>query len=163
LAFIFFPKARNRDIYGTKKKEGSSLHEKKAREFDDPTILVADESEEFRDNLIRELQARGYNCLIAEDGKQASYGYLEKMPDIAVLGIDIGKKGDGMLAAMEILSKRSEAEVIILTNENSTITKNEECIGIEFFISKNNSLQKIVNSICAVWNLKKSSCRLIAR
>ena len=128
-----------------------------------PSVLIAVESILFADALSRSLTARGLNCLVAEDGKYAFTMFLERRPDIAVLSFGITKKEDGFDAAKAILKSSSKAEIVILTDSNSEISKTTEQSGVEIFIDKHTSLSKIEEAICALANLKRSTCNVVSR
>lgn len=127
------------------------------------TVLIAVESSEFAAALSRALGARNFSCVVAEDGRKASSMFFERRPDVAVLSFGITGREDGIEAAKEILLARSKTEVVILTDSNSKVTNEVEQCGVELFIDKHTNFLRIINSICAVSNLKKSTCNLVAR
>jgi DNA-binding response OmpR family regulator len=136
---------------------------KKDNQAGSATILIAVESLEFADALSRALGERDFSCIVADSGKKAFSLFLERRPDVVLLSFNIRGKEDGIEAAREILGASSRTKVVILTDSNSKVTDTAEHIGIELFMSKDTSLPRMLNSICAVSNLKKLTCSLIAR
>jgi DNA-binding response OmpR family regulator len=127
------------------------------------TVLIAVESLEFADALSRALGETDFSCVVADSGKKAFSLFLERRPDVVVLSSDIIEEEDGIEAAREILRASSRTEVVILTDSKSKVTDIAERIGVEIFINKDTSLPRIVNSISAVSNLKKPTCKLVAQ
>lgn len=127
------------------------------------TVLIAVESPEFAAALSHALSARDFSCIVAEDGRKASSMFFERRPDVVVLSFGITGEEDGIETAKEILLARSKTEVVILTDSNSKVTDKAEQCGVELFIDKRTNFLRIEDSICAVSNLKKSTCNLIAR
>ena len=126
-------------------------------------VLIADESPELAKTLSDALCAQGFDCIIAKDESDTLSRFFENMPDVVVLGFSIVKEGDGIRAAKEILANKPLTEILVLTDKRSRITKKEEQLGIELFISREAGLQTIASTVCAIRDLKKSACRLIAK
>jgi DNA-binding response OmpR family regulator len=124
---------------------------------------MADQSAELLNLLSATLSSKCFECLVTKDGKDAFFKCLETGASIVILGFGIAEDADGIKAAREILLNRPRTEVIILVNKKSKITKKEESIGVELFIERSTNLEKIVNAICGLCNLRKSPSNLVAR
>lgn len=127
------------------------------------TVLVADKNKHFTSMLSHSLRARDFDCVVADSRKSIVSIFAERKPRIVVLSFGIEKEKDGMDAAKDILNISSRTAVIVLTDADSKVGDRIERLGVEIFMPKDSGFSKIVNSICAVSNLRKSSCDLVAR
>jgi len=90
------------------KVQGAKMEEAKGM------ILIVDDEEPITNALSRKLQAEGYNCVIAADGKEA----LKKafMQDFALVLLDIKMPG---MSGMEVLSRMAtdypDTSVVMIT------------------------------------------------
>lgn len=131
-------------------------------EYNKPCILVADENSEFTETLSKGLTKRGYSCYVTENKREVLSMFLLKRPVVTVLGLNIQEKEDGIKAASDILRTSSRAEIVVLTDSISEVTKTEK-IGVELFVRKDAGLAKIINAICVASNLRKPSCKLVSK
>ncbi len=147
---------------GTGAHSGSTIRGSTKRGVN-PTVLIADKSPEFALMLSHLLRKKDFDCTITYDRKSIFSIFLEKRPKIVTLSFGLEKERDGLDAAKDILNISSKTEVVILTDANSRINERAERLGVEIFLAKNAGFSMIVNSICALSNLKKSACDLVAR
>jgi DNA-binding NtrC family response regulator len=118
-------------------------------------IIIYDLDKEFVNSLSRDINLRGIDCVIVNSPKEAMAKALERMPEAVILGRDIGKKENGLQIGKAILSHTARTKIVILTDDPTNISKKDEKIGIELFIDLKIDLGKIVNSICALCELRK--------
>ncbi len=77
------------------------------------TVLVAEDSDDFRELLTVFLSGRGYEVLAARDGREAVAFALRHRPALVLM--DVGLPGfDGLSAAREIRGSLTTAEAAIL-------------------------------------------------
>ena len=131
-------------------------------EYSKPCILVADENSAFTGALSKGLVQRGFSCYVTENKSEVFSLFLLKRPVVTVLGFNVRERDDGIRAATDILRTSSRAEIIVLTNSISEVTKTEK-IGVELFVRRDLGLTKIINAVCVVSNLKKPTCKLVSK
>lgn len=101
-------------------------------------VLVADDDPDLRDLLILELQHKGFEVLVAEDGKQAIETLSREKADLVVMDIMMPNI-DGYHAANEICSRLgADAPKIILMTSRDT----EKEKGVALMSGANAFLQK---------------------
>ena len=143
-------------------QSGSAMRQSEKRGLN-ATVLIADRSPEYALMLSHFLREKKFDCIITYDRKSIFSIFLEKRPKIVVLSFGIEKEKDGLEAAKDILNVSSRTRVVILTDTNSRVSESAERLGVEIFLTKDTDFSKVVNSICAVSDLKKPACDLVAR
>jgi two-component system, response regulator, stage 0 sporulation protein F len=76
------------------------------------TILVADDDRSLRRLYKAELEAEGYNIILAENGLQATRMIEEENPDLVVLDIRMPQV-DGLEAMAKILRQNRRVPIIL--------------------------------------------------
>lgn len=127
-----------------------------------PTVLIAEEDSRFAKALSQGLRAKGFKCTITNDKKEAFPLFLVKRPNVTLLSFHEKEKPDGIKVATDILRTSSRAEIVILADSDSKAVQMEG-IGVELFVRRDEPVNKIVDSIGAVSNLKRPTCNLVAK
>lgn len=91
---------------------------------DKPTVLVVDDEQRFRENLVKLLRAHGYKAMGACDGRQALAQLGAGPADVVLLDIKMPDMG-GLEALAQIKSKYPPVEVIMLSGHASVDTARE--------------------------------------
>ena len=110
-------------------------------------ILLVDDSSFTRDRLAMLLTEVGHNVYHAGNGKQAIEKYLEILPDLVFMDINMPEI-DGLIATQEILKTDPLAKVIILSavGQKEMILKAIET-GAIYFIVKPFDQNKILEAV----------------
>jgi len=100
------------------------------------TILLVDDEESIRSGVTRKLQAEGYNCVTAANGKKA----LKKaaMQDFALVLLDIRMPGaSGMEVLPQLIADHPDTGVIMITAVGDTQTAVEAMkLGAYDYVTK---------------------------
>jgi two-component system, chemotaxis family, chemotaxis protein CheY len=113
--------------------------------------MVVDDSDAIK-MVLKDILKIGNHELVAEasNGIEAVQKYIETNPDIMLLDMAMPKM-DGLSALKEIISKRPDAKVIMITaSDNQNTIK--ECItsGAIAYILKPFNFQDVLNTIAEV-------------
>lgn len=103
-------------------------------------ILIVEDSAMMRKIIAKVIKEAGHEVVgEANDGMEAIKMYEECKPDMVTM--DITMRGmDGLSAAKEILTKDSNARILILSNMNEDKYRDEvEAIGALGLVNKHNS------------------------
>lgn len=98
------------------------------------TILIAEDSDDFRRMLTAFLGARGYEVVCAETGEEAVEAARARRPDLVLMDLGLPEM-DGLSAAREIRSIRPAwgVQILVLSAYDSTEFRAEAleagCIG----------------------------------
>ena len=108
--------------------------------------LVVDDDDRFREQLVKGLQKRGLEVFAASGAEQA-YG-LATDNDVDRALVDLSMPGDsGLVVTRELLKKRPELEIVILTAYSSIATALEAIrIGAINYIQKPATLAEILHA-----------------
>lgn len=86
-----------------------------------PTVLLVDDEDTFRQATARQLTLRGYRVLDVDNGRDAIKIVRHENPEVVVL--DLKMPGmDGLQTLREIKKIRAEVQVVMLTGFGSTET-----------------------------------------
>ena len=86
-----------------------------------PTVLLVDDEDTFRQAIARQLTLRGYRVLDVDNGRDAIKVVRHENPEVVVL--DLKMPGmDGLQTLREIKKIRAEVQVVMLTGFGSTET-----------------------------------------
>ncbi len=88
-------------------------------QLDKPKILVVEDEEALRKNLVLNLKLEGYNVDFAEDGKDAIDRINQEKFDTIVLDIMMPKM-DGLSVAETIRTKQNYTPILFLSAKNTT-------------------------------------------
>jgi two-component system chemotaxis response regulator CheY len=120
------------------------------------TVVIVDDSERTRSELRVYLEELNF-LVVAEaaDGIQAIDAYVRNKPDILTLDL-VMPHLDGMSALSEIHKYHPEAKVIIISSSiNQTIRSEAEKLGVESFIQKPVTFEKISLALNNLSSLRK--------
>ena len=78
-----------------------------------PTIMVADDNADNRDMMRVLLELKGYEVVVAENGREAVEVALEKSPDLILLDLELPLM-DGLMVTRDLHSHRQFLKVPIV-------------------------------------------------
>ena len=159
MGFVLFPHGAESPT----RKYSGALKARNLGKRQSPIILIADRDKDFANSLLQELNGKGFKCFLANSANEAYSTSLEVLPDAVVICCNIAREGDGLQAAKQILSRRSLTAIVALTDLDSKIGEKAERIGIEVFIQRSLGIEKVVNTICGICEVRKLSFRMIAK
>ena len=112
-------------------------------------IMIADDSDAIR-LVLKDILNIGNHSVVAEatNGEEAVDLYLKNLPDLLLLDLAMPKK-DGLTVLKEILEKKSDAKIVLITaSDDQKIINQCLDIGATLCISKPfdfNSVLKQIN------------------
>lgn len=111
-----------------------------------PTVLVVDDDESFRERLVRAFGEKGYDAKGAKDGESALRLAEEDSPELAV--VDLRMPG---LGGLEVVRRLKEIDpttrVLVLTGYGSIATALEAVrLGASHYLAKPASLKEILGA-----------------
>lgn len=112
-------------------------------------IVIADDHPIFRSGLAQLLKTEERIKIVGEasDGEKALTIIRENLPDIAILDIDMPKKG-GFEVAEELNSERIFVEIIFLTmHKNESLFNAALNLGVKGFVLKDSAMEDILNAV----------------
>ena len=113
-------------------------------------ILLVEDNEMNRDMLSRRLQKRGYEVLLANDGREGVDSASSHLPDLILMDVQMPVM-NGLEAAGIICGKypRNKRPVIVALTANATEEDRKTCmaVGMDGYISKPITLEKLAESI----------------
>jgi DNA-binding response OmpR family regulator len=77
-------------------------------------ILIIDDDSLVRDTLLRILQRKGYEVLVAADGRHGVQTYRRENPDLVITDLIMPEK-EGLETIREIRSTRCDAKIIAIS------------------------------------------------
>lgn len=90
-----------------------------------PTILVVEDNEASADALARRLERRGYQVIVAVDGREAVSMGREAQPDLILM--DLGLPGiDGWEATRQLKNDSSTARIPIIVLSAHAMTNDRD-------------------------------------
>ena len=120
------------------------------------TILVVEDENNIRANIIEFLESEGFEAIPAKDGEEALKLFAEKAPDLLILDLMLPKV-DG-LEVCKTIRRDSNIPIIMVTARDEEIDK---LLGLELgaddYITKPFSLRELRARIKAVLRRTKSS------
>jgi|SRR5579859_377419 len=114
-------------------------------------ILIADESEIFRNGMRQLLEKNKHWQVVGEagNGKEAVDIAKDLQPDVIVLDVSIPELG-GIEAARQILIARSETHIVMLAKQESMMMFSDALkAGVRCFLLKNDPVSEIVQAVDA--------------
>jgi len=112
-------------------------------------VLLVEDEENVSLLYRSELEAEGYEVLVAFDGKEAVRMALEHRPDIVIMDINLPEKMDGLEAMSKIQSSVENIPVIINTSY-SQYKDNFIAWAAEDYVEKSGDLRPLKESIARV-------------
>jgi len=120
------------------------------------TVLVVDDSGTIRSQLRNFLQECGCKVIAeAKNGIEAIDQYVRNKPEIVTLDL-VMPVLDGLSALSEIRRYDPKAKVMVITSSLSKKNRSEaEELGVEIFVEKPISLEKIQQALSEIKRFKK--------
>jgi DNA-binding response OmpR family regulator len=123
-------------------------------------ILVVEDDSRIADLIARNLQAAGYECLVASDGDMGLAEFHRAKPALVVL--DLGLAGIDGLEVTRRLRRESDVPILMVTARTS---ESDKLLGLEVgaddYITKPFSTAELVARVRAL--LRRSSGQLVER
>ena len=123
-------------------------------------ILVVEDDNRIADLIARNLQAAGYECLVASDGDMGIAEFHRAKPALVVL--DLGLAGIDGLEVTRRLRRESDVPILMVTARTS---ESDKLLGLEVgaddYITKPFSTAELVARVRAL--LRRSSGQLLER
>lgn len=120
------------------------------------TILVVEDENNIRANIVAFLESEGFDIIQAQDGEDALKQFAEKCPDLVILDLMLPKV-DGLEVCKQI-RRDSDVPIIMVTARDEEIDK---LLGLELgaddYITKPFSLRELKARIKAVLRRTKSN------
>ena len=114
-----------------------------------PRILLVEDEENISLLYRIELEAEGYDVLVARDGKSAVQMALEDEPDVVIMDINLPQKMDGLEAMSKIHGAGKSIPVIINTGY-SQYRDNFMSWAAEDYVVKSGDLSTLKEAITQV-------------
>jgi|688.fasta_scaffold63151_3 two-component system chemotaxis response regulator CheY len=120
------------------------------------TVLIVDDSGTIRGQLRNFLQESGCKVIAeAKNGIEAIDQYVRNKPEIVTLDL-VMPVLDGLSALSEIRRYDPKAKVMVITSSLSKKNRSEaEELGVEIFVEKPISLEKIQQALSEIQRFKK--------
>ena len=117
---------------------------------DKPQVIIVDDEPDIREMVSEYLEAKGFDCLQAEDGLALEKA-LEKKPDLDLILLDVNMPGDDGFTVAKRVKELSEVAIIFLTGSDDSVDK---VVGLELgaddYVSKPVDLRELLARIRAV-------------
>ncbi len=122
----------------------------------DRPVLVVDDSAFMRKLVCNTLIQGGiYPVIEAKDGEEAVLKFIEKLPSLVLMDINMPKK-NGLDAAKEILSIDPKSEIVMLTAIDQEWAKEEaKKIGVRHFIAKPFKREELFQTVSMALLMRK--------
>ena len=115
--------------------------------YDQPTIMLVDDDERFRERLAKALRSRGYCTFEAPTGAEAETIARRELPELAV--VDLRLVGEwGLNVVKTLKSLDPETQIVVLTAYGSIATAMEAVkLGATGFLQKPASVDEILHAL----------------
>lgn len=114
----------------------------------DKRILLVDDDNEIIESLRYALQAQGYEILIARDGNQGLAMAEREDPDLMILDMMMPKRSGFLVLEKLRRTRLVPLRVIMITaNEGSRHKAYAEMLGVDDYIRKPFSMDRLVESV----------------
>jgi DNA-binding response OmpR family regulator len=115
-------------------------------------ILVIDDEESIRSLLDTILRRKGYNVILAEDGRKGIELFRQEQPDVIVLDLKMPEM-DGLAVLQEIRRANSSQPVIVLTGAGTPENEQQvRALGVSEFVEKEFSLHHLGDALKRLLN-----------
>ena len=111
-----------------------------------PRILVVEDNEDNRDSLSRRLERRGFEVLIATDGKRGVAMAAAEKPDLILMDMNMPEM-DGWEATRKIKAAPEAGDVPVIALTAHAMTGDREralAVGFDGYIAKPYRLRELV-------------------
>jgi two-component system, cell cycle response regulator DivK len=115
-------------------------------------ILLVEDNEMNRDMLMRRLQCRGYNVLVAVDGKEGIKMAASETPDLILMDISLPEI-DGLEATRQIKANLATQSIpIIALTAHAMLGDRDRCLaaGCNDYDTKPIELSRLIEKITAL-------------
>jgi two-component system, cell cycle response regulator DivK len=122
-----------------------------------PKILVVEDNEENRDSLSRRLQRRGYDVVIASDGKQGVALAQSEKPDVILMDLNMPEL-DGWEATRQIKAASETGAIPVIAMTAHALSGDQEtalAAGCDEYHTKPVDFPRLLSQIEAI--LKKGT------
>src|SRR4249920_685427 len=115
-------------------------------------ILIIDDEQGIRDLLDTLLRRKGYDVVVAENGREGLKVFRRERPDVVVL--DLMMPGmDGLTVLQELRTLDPTKPVIILTGAGTPEAEQQaRALGVTEFVEKEFSLHRLGDSLKRLLN-----------
>jgi two-component system cell cycle response regulator DivK len=124
----------------------------------DITILVAEDSNDIRDMLVRLLQRSGYHVCAATNGQEALAHLHQQAPDLVLLDLSMPEL-DGWQTAMAIRALPGGKQVPVVAVTAHAMTGDREAIlahGFDAYVSKPLDIRAFLDVITKILQRRPS-------
>ena len=120
-----------------------------------PKVLVIDDEPYALFLLELHLRPRGYDVLVADDGRRGLQLYRQEHPDVILLDLDMPDL-DGVSVLKEIRAVDLEQPVIVLTLDSNPKTEQHvRALGGNEFVLKSSSMHLLEDTITRLLQSRK--------
>jgi len=121
------------------------------------TILVVDDDHEIVSAVRAVMESKGYRVLTASDGNAGLAVAEREQPDLVVVDMMMPKKS-GFLVLERLKSRKKESPrvIMITANEGGRHRAYAEMLGVDDYIRKPFSMDRLVESVQKLCPLKDS-------
>ena len=113
------------------------------------TVLIVEDNEPSRDALARRLQRRGYNALLAGDGREAVTMARSAKPDLILMDLGLPEI-DGMEATRQLKNDRETQHIPVIVLSAHAMTNDRDialAAGCDDFDTKPVQFQRLIGKI----------------
>jgi DNA-binding NtrC family response regulator len=115
-------------------------------------ILIIDDEQGIRDLLDTLLRRKGYDVVVAENGREGLKVFRRERPDVVVLDLKMPVM-DGLTVLQEIRTLDPTKPVIILTGAGTPEAEQQaRALGVTEFVEKEFSLHRLGDSLKRLLN-----------
>jgi DNA-binding NtrC family response regulator len=115
-------------------------------------ILIIDDEQGIRDLLDTLLRRKGYDVVVAENGREGLKVFRREHPDVVVLDLKMPVM-DGLTVLQELRTLDPHKPVIVLTGAGTPEAEQQaRALGVTEFIEKEFSLHRLGDSLHRLLN-----------
>ena len=123
------------------------MAEQKSDKDGQKKVLIIDDDHEIVSSVRAVLEAKGYRIVTASDGNAGLAAYERENPDLIVVDMMMPKKS-GFLVIEKIKRRSEKLPMIMITaNEGSRHRAYAELLGVEAYLRKPFSMEKLVEEV----------------
>ena len=134
-----------------KPKKTTDALQKRSTSSDEKTprrVLLVDDDAEIIESMRTVLQSKGYDVLIARDGKQGLALAEKENPDLVILDMMMPKRSGFLVLETLRRSRSVPMRIIMITaNEGSRHKAYAEMLGVDDYIRKPFAMDRLLDSV----------------